>query len=71
MQSNQPVCIICNKIVSKRQKIECNVCFQTLHAKCNFLNSIDAKIIENQNKNWQCLDCSRKIFPFIELNDYK
>ena len=71
MQTNKPACIICNKKVSNRQRIECDVCFQISHAKCNFLNSIDAKIIENQNQSWQCLDCSRKIFPFIELNDYK
>ena len=64
-------CIICQKTVPHNKSIKCMVCSQISHYKCNFLNSVDFQVLKNNNKNWQCLDCSRKIFPFTELNNYK
>ena len=63
-------CKLCKKLGNDKNLIKCKLCSEFSHYKCNFLTSLDAQLIKN-NENWQCLDCSRKMFPFAELNDYK
>ena len=67
----KPTCKLCNKPVSDKSSIKCNFCSQVSHYKCNYLTSVDSHLIKNFNENWQCLHCSRNMFPFVELHDYK
>ena len=46
------VCNTCNKSVSSRNSIECNLCRTQTHFKCNNLNFVDGQVIKNANKSW-------------------
>ena len=65
------LCNTCNKSVSSRNSIECNLCLTQTHFKCNNLNFVDGQVIKNANKSWFCLQCSKNIFPFTNINSYK
>ena len=65
------LCNIRNKFVSSRNSIECNLCLTQIHFKCNNLNFVDGQVIKNANKSWFCLQCSKKRFPFTNINNYK
>ena len=65
------LCNTCNKTVSYRNPIECNLCLNQAHFKCNNLNFVDCQVITNANKSWFCLHCSKNIFPFTNLDNHK
>ena len=65
------VCNTCHKSVSSRNSIEWNLCLTQTHFKCNNLNFVDGQVIKNANKSWFCLQCSKNIFPFTNINNYK
>ena len=65
------LCSTCDKSVSSRNSIECNLCLTQTHFKCNNLNFVDGQVIKNANKSWFCLQCSKNIFPFTNINNYK
>ena len=71
MVSHKPSCSICKKSVSSNKLITCELCLQISHYRCNFLNSVDFQTIKQNISDWQCINCSKNIFPFVELNDYR
>ena len=71
MVSHKPSCSICKKSVSSNKLITCELCLQISHYRCNFLNSVDFQTIKQNIRDWQCINCSKNIFPFVELNDYR
>ena len=71
MHSSKIECDICKKSLNIKKSIKCNICDKLSHYKCNFLNFVECQNIKNTNHTWQCISCSKKIFPFVELNDYR
>ena len=65
------VCNTCNKSVSYRNSVECNLRLTQTHFKCNYLNFADGQVTKNANKSWFCLQCSKNIFPFSNINNCK
>ena len=65
------VCNICNKSISSRNSIECNLCLTQTYFKSINLNFVDGQVINNANKSWFCLQCSKNTFPFTNINNYK
>ena len=63
-------CEICKKALKNKKAIQCTVCDKFSHFKCNFLNFVESQIIKNTNQDWQCISCSKNLFPFTNLNDY-
>ena len=39
--------------------------------KCNNLNYLDYRYLQNSNKFWYCIECSSTIFPFNSLSSNK
>ena len=64
-------CNICNKSLNIKKSIKCNVCHKVSHYKCNFLNFVECQNIRNSNPDWQCITCSKDIFPLVNLNDHR
>ena len=65
------LCNTCNKSVSSGNSIECNLCLTQTHFKCNNLIFVDSQVIKNTNKSLFCLQCSKNIFPFTNINNNK
>ena len=65
------LCNTCNKSVSSGNSIECNLCLTQTHFKCNNLIFVDSQVIKNANKSLFCLQCSKNIFPFTNINNNK
>lgn len=51
--------------------MECNLYLLETYCKCNGLNFDDGQVIKNANKSCFCLQCSKNIFQFTNINDYK
>ena len=61
----------CGKSVKDRNSIKCDLCLAKLHLKSNYLNYVDSQYIKFSNKRWYCYNCSKGLFPFTTLNDFK
>ena len=60
---------ICAKNVSKEVKaVQCHLCELLVHIKCNNLNCLDYRHLQNSNESWYCIECCRTIFPFNPLS---
>ena len=59
-------CKICHVNVNNKKEsaAQCDICQSWVHMKCNKLNQIDYKYLQDSNDPWYCLSCCRKIFPF-------
>ena len=58
-------CRICEKNVSDKDKaVQCDLCELSVHIKCNNLNYLDNRCLQNSNKSWYCIECCSTIFPF-------
>ena len=64
-------CSLCEKSVSHRSSIKCNLCQTISHLKCNDLNYVDGIYLKNLNISWYCRACCTDIFPFTNINNYK
>ena len=64
-------CNTCGKSVKDRNPIKCNLCPVKVHLKCNYLNYVDSQYIKFPNKTWHCYNCSKDLFPFTTINDFK
>ena len=65
-------CRICNKNVNDNDHvIQCEICNFWVHIKCNNLNYIDYKYLQENSDHWYCITCSSSIFPFNSLNNKK
>ena len=65
-------CKICAKNVSKNVKaVQCDLCELWVHIKCNNLNYLDYRSLQNSNESWYCIECCSTIFPFNSLSSNK
>ena len=65
------ICTLCKKNVCDKKSIKCSICSCVSHYKCNLLSYIDFQALSKNILNWHCLKCSRDLFPFTDLNNYK
>ena len=64
-------CKICkNNVTNSDQAIQCDLCDSWVHIKCNDLNYIDYKFLQNSNDPWFCISCCSKIFPFNTVKKF-
>ena len=62
-------CKICEKNVSAKVKaVQCDLCERWVHIKCNNLNYLDYRYLQNSNESWYCIDCCSTIFPFNSIS---
>ena len=62
----------CAKNVSENVKaVQCNLCELWVHIKCNNLNYLDYRYLQNSNESWYCIECCSTIFPFNSLSSNK
>ena len=65
-------CNTCGKSVKDRNSIKCNLCLpKVIHLKCNYLNYVDSQYIKFSNKIWHCYNCSKHLFPFTTISNFK
>ena len=61
-------CRICEKNVSDKDKaVQCDLCELWVHIKCNNLNYLDYRYLQNSNESLYCIECCSTIFPFNSL----
>ena len=59
---------ICEKNVSDKDKpIQCDLCELWVHIKCNNLNYLDYRYLQNNNESWYCIEYCSTFFPFNSL----
>ena len=64
-------CNTCGKSVKDRNSIKNNLCLTKVHLKCNYLNYVDSQFIKFSNITWHCSNCSKDLFPFTAINNFK
>ena len=64
-------CNTCGKSVIDRNSIKCNLCLTKVHLKCNYLNYVDSQYVKFSNKTWHCYNCSKDLFSFTTINNFK
>ena len=65
-------CRICAKNVHDKDKaVQCDLCELWIHNKCNKLNYLDYRYLQNCDESWYCIDCCSTIFPFNSLSSNK
>ena len=58
-------CKICeNNVTYCNEAMQCDLCDSWVHIKCNDLNYIDYKFLQNSNDPWFCISRCSEIFPF-------
>ena len=63
-------CGVCLKSVNENHNaVLCDKCNTWIHIKCNYLNKVDLKKLENINETFYCINCVKEIFPFAKLNN--
>ena len=73
---NHPIflCRICAKNVHDKDKVvqQCaNLCKLLIHIKCNNVNYLDYRYLQNCDESWYCTECCSTIFPFNSLSGNK
>ena len=65
-------CKICAKNVHDKDKaFQCDLCEFWIHIKCNNLNYLDYRHLQNCDESWYCIECCCSIFPFNSLSSNK
>ena len=63
---------ICTKNVHNKDKaVQCDLCEFWIHIKCNNLNYLDYRHLQNCDESWYCIECCSTIFPFNSLSSKK
>ena len=63
-------CKICKKFVNSNHKsIQCDLCDNWIHLKCNNLNDIDYNSLNNSIEPWYCISCTTIILPYGNLTN--
>ena len=66
------LCKICTKNVQDKDKaVQCDLCEGWIHIKCNNLNYLDYKYLQNCNESWYCIESYSSVFPFNPLSSNK
>ena len=61
-------CRICEKNVSDKDRaVQCDLCGLWVHIKCNNLNYLDYRYLQNSNESWYCIESCSTSFPFNSL----
>ena len=56
---------ICAKNVHNKDKaVQCNLCELGIHSKCNNLNCLDYRYLQNCDESGYCIECCSTIFLF-------
>ena len=58
-----------NNVTNSSKAIQCDLCDSWVHIKCNDLNYIDYKFLQNSNDPWFCISCCSEIFPFSTVKN--
>ena len=62
-------CRICAKNVHGKDKaVQCDLCELWIHIKCNKLNYLDYRYLQNCDESWYYIGCCSTIFPFNLLS---
>ena len=65
-------CRICTKNVHDKDKaVQCVLCKLWIHIKCNNLNYLNYRYLQNCDEYWYCIECCSAIFPFNFLSSNK
>ena len=65
-------CRICTKNVHDKDKaVQCDLCELWIHIKCNNLNYLDYRYLQNCDESWYCIECCSIIFLFNSLSSNK
>ena len=48
----------------KDKAVQCDLCELWTHIKCNSLNYLDYRYLQNCDESWHCIECCSTIFPF-------
>ena len=63
-------CKLCPKFVTDNDNaILCDFCKTLVQIKCNHLSYIDYRYLQDCNKPWYFLSCTKTLFPFGNLNN--
>ena len=63
-------CKLCNKNINDRDAaIQCDICQFWVHLRCNKLNLVDFKYLQESTYPWFCLSCCSVILPLGNLTD--
>ena len=63
---------VCTKSVhDKDRAVQCDLCELWIHIKCNCLNYLDYRYLQNCVESWYCVECCSTIFPFNFLSSNK
>ena len=55
----------------KDKAVQCDLCEFWIHIKCNNLNYLDYRCLQNCDESWYCIECCSSIFPFNSLSSNK
>ena len=55
-------------VSDKVKAVQCDLCELWVHIKCNNLNYLDYRYLQNSNESWYCIDCCSTIFPFNSIS---
>ena len=65
-------CRICAKNVHDKDKaVQCDLCELWIYIKCNNLNYLDYRYLQNCDESWYFTECCSTIFPFNSLSSNK
>ena len=65
-------CRFCTKNVHDKDKaVQCDLCELWIHIKCNNLNYLDYRYLQNCDEFWYCIECCSTISPFNSLSSNK
>ena len=65
-------CRICTTNVHDKNKaVQRDLCELWIHIKCNNLNYLDYRYLQNCDESWYCIECCSIIFPFNSLSSNK
>ena len=65
-------CRIRDKNVHDKDKaVQCDIYEFWSHIKCNNLNYLDYRYLQNCDESWYCIECCSTIFPFNSLSSNK
>ena len=63
-------CGVCYKSVNDNHNaVLCDICDKWIHIKCNLLNSSDYKKLKNAEETFYCINCTKDITPFSNMNN--
>ena len=66
-----PFRIRAKSVHDKDKAVQCDLCELWIHIKCNKLNYLDYRYLQNCDESWYCIECCSTIFPFNSLSSNK